>query len=59
MYAGIPLQETIKLLSPLTELEELNLGENKLGGAITADVAVFTKLKRLILFDMRLDGKSL
>ena len=58
MYAGPPLQETIKLLSPLTELEELNLGDSKLGGTITADVAVFAKLKKLSLYNMDLDGKS-
>ena len=58
MYAGPPLQETIKLLSPLIELEELNLGFNKLGGTITADVAVFSKLKKLSLYKMGLGGKS-
>ena len=57
LYAGPPLQETFKLLSPLTELEELNLGGNKLGGTITADVAVFNKLKRLSLWSLGLDGK--
>jgi len=57
LYAGPPLHETIKLLSPLTNLEELSLGGNKLGGTITSDVAVFTKLKKLELHDMELDGK--
>ena len=58
LYAGPPLQGTIKLLSPLTELEELNLGGNKLGGTIAADVAVFAKLKKLSLYNMGLGGKS-
>ena len=45
--AGPPLPETLKLLAPLANLEELSLGGNELGGAITADVAVLTKLKKL------------
>ena len=57
--AGTPLHETIKLLSPLANLEELDLSGNTLGGKITADVAVFTKLKRLALNYMGLDGKLL
>ena len=58
--AGPPLHETIKLLSPLANLEELGLGGNKLGGAITADdVAVFAKLKKLGLNNMGLGGKLL
>ena len=57
--AGPPLHETIKLLSPLANLEELGLGGNKLGGAITADVAAFKMLKKLGLSNMRLDGKLL
>ena len=52
-----PLHESIKLLSPLTNLEELCLSDNKLGGTITSDVAVFTKLKKLKLHSMELDGK--
>ena len=43
---------------PFTELEELDLGGNKLGGTITADVAIFTKLKKLQLKAMGLDGKT-
>ena len=57
--AGPPLHETIKLLSPLANLEELGLGGNELGGAITADVAVFAKLKKLGLNNMGLDGELL
>ena len=57
MCAGPPLHETVKLLSPLTNLEELSLGDNQLGGTITSDVAVFTKLKKLELYSMELDGK--
>ena len=37
----------------------LSLGGNKLGGAISADVAVFTNLKELGLNNMGLDGKPL
>ena len=58
LYAGPPLQETIKLLLPLKKIEELNLGGNKLGGTITPDVGVFSNLKKLILNNMGLDGKS-
>ena len=54
---GPPLQETVKLLSPLTNLEELDLSDNNIGGKITSDVAVFTKLKNLKLSRTRLDGK--
>ena len=42
---------------PLTNLEELSLGGNTLGGTITSDVAVFTKLKKLELYRIELDGK--
>jgi len=42
---------------PLTNLEELSLGGNTLGGMITSDVAVFTKLKKLELYRIELDGK--
>ena len=55
--AGPPLPEALKLLAPLANIEELSLGGNKLGGKITADVAVFTKLKSLDLCNMGLDGK--
>ena len=34
----------------------LNLGGNKLGGTITDDIAAFTKLTELRLFDMDLKG---
>ena len=55
--AGPPLPEALKLLAPLANIEELLLGGNMLGGKITADVAVFTKLKSLNLSTMGLDGK--
>ena len=58
MYTGPPFQETIKLLLPLKKIEELNLNRNKLGGTITPDVGVFTKLKKLHLYSVGLDGKS-
>ena len=50
--AGPPLPEALKLLAPLVNLEELSLGGNALGGTITADVEVFTKLKKLDLHGM-------
>ena len=56
-FTGPPLPETIKLLAPLSNLEELNLSYNDLGGTIMADVAVFTKLKKLVLVEMELDGE--
>ena len=55
--AGPPLHETVKLLSPLTKLEELRLSGNELGGAIPTDVAVFTNLKTLGLSRMGLEGE--
>ena len=55
--AGPPLPETLELLAPLANLEELHLGRNTLGGTITADVGAFTNLKKLTLDCMRLDGK--
>ena len=45
------------MLSPLANLEVLNLSDNKLGGSFTAEVAAFTKLKELMLFNMGIDGK--
>ena len=57
--AGPPLPDTLKLLAPLANLEELSLSGNELGGAITADVVVLTKLKKLDLYLMGLDGKLL
>ena len=55
--AGPPLHETVKLLSPLTKLEELRLSGNELGGAIPTDVAVFKNLKKLGLSKMGLEGE--
>ena len=57
--AGPPLPEALKLLAPLANLEELSLGGNALGGTITVDMEVFTKLKKLDLHGMSLDGKRL
>ena len=43
------------MLLPLaTTLEKLDLGDNKLGGTITDDIAAFTKLTFLGLYDMGL-----
>ena len=56
--AGPPLPETLRLLAPLaSKLEILNLGGNKLGGTITDDIAVFTKLTELGLYGMDLEGE--
>ena len=50
----------MRLLAPLTStLEQLNLGGNKLGGTVTPDIAAFTKLTRLALNGMGLEGASL
>ena len=58
--AGPPLPETLRLLAPLaSNLEMLSLGGNKLGGTITDDIAVFTKLTSLQLPGMGLEGESL
>ena len=57
--AGPPLPEALKLLAPLTNIEELSLGGNELGGTVTADAAVFKKLKKLGLSNMGLDGELL
>ena len=54
---GPPLPKTLQLLAPLAAtLEELNLGGNKLGGAITDGIAPFTKLTELSLGEMDLRG---
>ena len=57
--AGPPLPEVLKHLAPLANLEELSLGGNALRGTITADAAVFKKLKKLDLHRMDLNGKRL
>ena len=45
------------MLAPLAPtLEKLYLGSNKLGGAITDDIAAFTKLTTLVLNKMGLKG---
>ena len=57
MCAGPPLHETVKLLLPLTKLEELRLSGSELGGAIPTDVAVFKNLTALALSNMGLEGE--
>ena len=55
--AGPPLPETLRLLAPLAStLDKLNLSDNKLGGTITDDIAAFTKLAELRLYNMGLEG---
>ena len=57
MRTGPPLPETLRLLAPLAStLEKLNLGGNELGGTITDDIAAFTKLSELYLYEMGLEG---
>ena len=55
---GPPLHETLRLLAPLAPtLEELHLsGNNKTGGTITTDIVAFTKLAKLGLIDVGLEG---
>ena len=54
---GPSLPETFKLLTPLAStLEVLSLGGNPLGGTITGDVSVFSKLTELALHQMGLEG---
>ena len=49
----------MQLLAPLAPtLEKLDLGDNKLGGTVTADIAAFTKLTELVLYNMGLEGAS-
>ena len=57
-HTGPPLNETLKLLAPLAPtLEKLDLSENEdIGGTITTDVTVFTKLTSLNLCNMSLQG---
>ena len=58
--AGPSLDETLRLLAPLaSKFEILNLGGNELGGKITDDIAAFTKLKEVRLYDMGLEGEFL
>ena len=40
-------------------LERLELGSNRLGGTVTPDIAAFTKLTKLGLSGMGLEGASL
>ena len=47
-------------LTPLaSRLEVLDLSDNQLGGTITNDITVFSKLEKLNMFNMGLDGKPL
>ena len=48
------------MLKPLAPtLMKLDLSGNKLGGTITDDIAAFTKLTELRLYDMDLEGASI
>ena len=50
----------MRLLAPLAAtLEQFNLSGNELGGNITTDIAMFTKLTKLGLYGMGLEGASL
>jgi Leucine-rich repeat (LRR) protein len=54
---GPPLPKTLQLLAPLKNLKHLQMSNNKLGGFIPADVAVFVKLENLDLVGMGLAGE--
>ena len=59
-HTGVTLHELLPRLTPLaSSLEVLDLLGNELGGTITADIGVFSKLKKLDMSDMGLDGKLL
>ena len=59
-HAGVTLQELLPRLTPLaSRLEVLDLSDNQLGGTITNDITVFSKLKKLNMSNMGLDGKPL
>ena len=56
---GPPLPETLRMLAPLAPtLEVLDFSFNPLGGTITTDIMTFTKLTKLMLVDMGLEGAS-
>ena len=49
----------LQTLEPLASSPEvLNLSGNELGGHIPTDIMVYHKLKKLILYNMGLEGKS-
>ena len=55
--AGPPLGETLPLLKPLAStLEVLDLSGNDLRGTITSDIEAFTKLTKLALARLGLEG---
>ena len=59
-HTGVTLQELLLRLTPLaSRLEVLDLSKNQLGGTITNDITVFSKLKKLNMSNMGLDGKPL
>ena len=48
----------LQALAPLaSSLEVLDLSDNELGGTIPSHIKIFTKLKKLALHDMGLDGE--
>ena len=55
----MPLHEVLRRLAKggASNLEVLNLEGNELGGTVTSDIEIFTKLKTLDLSTMGLDGK--
>ena len=57
--AGVPLHEVLRRLAKggASNLEVFDLSANELGGTISSDIEMFTKLKTLKLSMMGLDGK--
>ena len=57
---GVPLHEVLRRLAKggASNLEVLDLKGNELGGTITSDIEIFTKLKTSKLSMMGLGGKS-
>ena len=55
----MPLHKVLRRLAKggASNLEVLVLGGNELGGIMTSDIEIFTKLKTLDLSKMGLDGK--
>ena len=57
VFPGPSLPETLRLLAPLTSsVETLRIGGNRMGGAITPEITLFTKLTHLELHEMDLEG---
>ena len=57
---GPPLHETLRIIKPLAAtLDVLCIGDNQLGGTLTADISVFTNLGLLFLENVGFEGPPL